>query len=48
MNKEKMISIISTVVTVIGVGASLAQDWVSDQKINIKIQQEVQKAISKK
>ena len=48
MNKEKMISIISAVVTVVGVGASLAHDWVSDQKINIKIQQEVQKAISKK
>lgn len=47
MNKEKTITIIGAVVSILGIGASLAADWVNDQKMNIKIQQEVQKALLK-
>jgi 2-keto-3-deoxy-6-phosphogluconate aldolase len=47
MITEKAIKIIGIATTVIGIGTSLASDWVAEKKTDEKITQKVAEAIAK-
>jgi len=42
-----LIKIIGLIATVVGMGASIASGWAADKKMNLKINEEVAKAIAK-
>lgn len=48
MDKSKFIKILGVTATIIGVGMNLIVDWVNEQKMDEKIEEKVNKALTKK
>lgn len=48
MMNEKWIKVIGMTATVLGVGATLVTDWVDEQKMDKKIQEKVNEALTNK
>ena len=46
--KTNMIKVLGLVTTVIGMAASLLSDWVSEQKMNERIDEKVNEALTKR
>lgn len=46
--KTNMIKVLGLVTTVIGMAASLLSDWVSEQKMNERIDEKVNEALAKR
>ena len=47
-SKTNMIKVLGLVTTVIGMAASLLSDWVSEQKMNERIDEKVSEALAKR
>lgn len=47
MNNSKLIKILGMAATVIGIGATLINDWVTDKKMDEKIEKKVIEALTK-
>jgi hypothetical protein len=47
-SKTNMIKVLGLVTTVIGMAASLLSDWVSEQKMNERIDEKVNEALAKR
>lgn len=46
--KSKMIKVLGLAATVIGVAATLVTDWVNEQKMDEKIEEKVNEALTKR
>lgn len=45
MKTEKLVKILSTTTTVIGIGLSIASSWVSEKQMDITIKEKVKEAM---
>ena len=45
MKTEKLVKILSTTTTVIGIGLSIASSWVSEKQMDITIEEKVREAM---
>lgn len=45
MKTEKLVKILSTTTTVIGIGLSIASSWVSEKQMDITIKEKVREAM---
>lgn len=48
MNKDKLIQVVGITGTVMGLGATIMQNWTSEKKLDIKIDNKVNEILEKK
>lgn len=48
MNNEKLIKVLGITATVVGMGATIITDWVNEKKMNEKIDEKINEALTKR